>query len=113
MKIPVDRSTGSAASVGSCDVGPGLRFVGVFAHPRATAPQQNFGIPTPGSVWIVPPSALTVAVPAIRQSFGASPLRGDSSKYQRCACSPGASPSSFGASNGTGCCGVPPPRLPK
>ena len=34
---------------------------------------------------IVRPSALTVPVPATRQSFGASPLRGDSSKYHSAA----------------------------
>jgi hypothetical protein len=56
------------------------------------APQQNFGIPTPGSVVIVRPSVLTVACPATRQSFGASPLRGDSSKYHKFTFVPGASP---------------------
>src|SRR5437667_12533724 len=105
MKIPVDRSTGSAPSVASpgCGVGPGCSFWALLAPAIAAAPQQNFGIATPGSVLIVRPSALTVAVPAMRQSFGASPLRGDSSKYQSVAFAPGASPWSFGASNGTGC----------
>src|SRR5712692_8221867 len=92
MKIPVDRSTGSAPSVGKRPVGPGCRFPGVLFCPSTAAPQQNLGMPTPGSVMMVHPSALTVARPATRQSFGASPLRGDSSKYHKVTFVPGARP---------------------
>jgi len=84
VKMPVARSTGSApgTSLPPCDVGPGCCPVPVSCGFHSAAPQQNFGIPTPASVVIVRPSALTVPVPAIRQSLGASPFRGDSSKYQ-------------------------------
>jgi len=74
---------------------------------QMTAPQQNFGMPTVGSVVMVVPSALTVPAPARRQSLGASPLRGDSSKYQSWALAPGARPRSLGAAKGTGRRGMP------
>jgi len=70
-EITIVRSTGSPPSalhpVGD-DEG-----LGSPDPPGADAPQQNFGIPTPGSEMINLPSLVDVPVPAIAQSFGPPP----------------------------------------
>ena len=61
--------------VGAVDVVSELRrplLLVLFPREYIVAPQQNFGMPTPGSLTIVRPSALTFPVPATRAA-GLSP----------------------------------------